>query len=64
MQNGGKPVELENPKENPAYYKIADHYKFALDNLFLKFGHKRVKLVFQSHPTYPEICSISDVFVR
>ncbi|KAE9609508.1 hypothetical protein Lal_00020419 [Lupinus albus] len=37
-----KPVETERPGELIAYYKIASHYKWALDQLFYKYNFTRV----------------------
>ncbi|KAK8945942.1 Alpha-1,3-mannosyl-glycoprotein 2-beta-N-acetylglucosaminyltransferase [Platanthera guangdongensis] len=37
-----KPVQTERPGEIVAYYKIARHYKWALDELFLKKNFSRV----------------------
>ncbi|XP_051136809.1 alpha-1,3-mannosyl-glycoprotein 2-beta-N-acetylglucosaminyltransferase isoform X2 [Andrographis paniculata] len=37
-----EPVHTERPGELIAYYKIARHYKWALDELFYKHGFKRV----------------------
>ena len=37
-----EPVHTESPGENIAYYKIANHYKWALDELFIKHNFGRV----------------------
>ncbi|PWZ45500.1 Alpha-1,3-mannosyl-glycoprotein 2-beta-N-acetylglucosaminyltransferase [Zea mays] len=37
-----EPVQTERPGELTAYYKIAKHYKWALDNLFIKHNFARV----------------------
>ncbi|XP_048566122.1 alpha-1,3-mannosyl-glycoprotein 2-beta-N-acetylglucosaminyltransferase-like isoform X5 [Triticum urartu] len=37
-----EPVHTESPGENIAYYKIANHYKRALDELFIKHNFGRV----------------------
>ncbi|KAH9694320.1 alpha-1,3-mannosyl-glycoprotein 2-beta-N-acetylglucosaminyltransferase [Citrus sinensis] len=37
-----EPVHADNPGELTAYYKIARHYKWALDNLFYKHNFSRV----------------------
>ncbi|OIV96287.1 hypothetical protein TanjilG_05127 [Lupinus angustifolius] len=37
-----KPVQTERPGELIAYYKIASHYKWALDQLFYKYNFTRV----------------------
>ncbi|KAH9654779.1 alpha-1,3-mannosyl-glycoprotein 2-beta-N-acetylglucosaminyltransferase [Citrus sinensis] len=37
-----EPVHVDNPGELTAYYKIARHYKWALDNLFYKHNFSRV----------------------
>ncbi|XP_056164260.1 alpha-1,3-mannosyl-glycoprotein 2-beta-N-acetylglucosaminyltransferase isoform X1 [Syzygium oleosum] len=37
-----KPVQTERPGELIAYYKIAQHYKWALDELFYKHNFSRV----------------------
>ncbi|XP_066354050.1 alpha-1,3-mannosyl-glycoprotein 2-beta-N-acetylglucosaminyltransferase-like [Miscanthus floridulus] len=37
-----EPVRTERPGELTAYYKIAKHYKWALDNLFIKHNFARV----------------------
>uniref|UniRef100_A0A453Q8Z7 Alpha-1,3-mannosyl-glycoprotein 2-beta-N-acetylglucosaminyltransferase n=2 Tax=Aegilops tauschii subsp. strangulata TaxID=200361 RepID=A0A453Q8Z7_AEGTS len=37
-----EPVRTERPGENVAYYKIANHYKWALDELFIKHDFRRV----------------------
>ncbi|VAI63907.1 unnamed protein product [Triticum turgidum subsp. durum] len=37
-----EPVRTERPGENIAYYKIANHYKWALDELFIKHDFRRV----------------------
>ncbi|VAH85169.1 unnamed protein product [Triticum turgidum subsp. durum] len=37
-----EPVHTESPGENIAYYKIANHYKWALDELLIKHNFRRV----------------------
>jgi alpha-1,3-mannosyl-glycoprotein beta-1,2-N-acetylglucosaminyltransferase len=37
-----EPVRTERPGELTAYYKIAKHYKWALDELFIKHNFARV----------------------
>ena len=43
MNNLAPTAPMKRKGENPAYYRIAAHYKFALDNLFLKEHHPRVR---------------------
>ncbi|CAL4963264.1 unnamed protein product [Urochloa decumbens] len=40
-----KPVQTERPGELTAYYKIAKHYKWALDELFIKHNFARVVIL-------------------
>ncbi|CAO2177077.1 unnamed protein product [Urochloa humidicola] len=40
-----EPVQTERPGELTAYYKIAKHYKWALDELFIKHNFARVVIL-------------------
>ncbi|AQK43232.1 Alpha-13-mannosyl-glycoprotein 2-beta-N-acetylglucosaminyltransferase [Zea mays] len=46
-----EPVQTERPGELTAYYKIAKHYKWALDNLFIKHNFARV-IILEGNTTH------------
>ncbi|KAL5562327.1 hypothetical protein UlMin_032074, partial [Ulmus minor] len=52
-----KPVETERPGEVIAYYKIARHYKWALDELFYKHKFSRVIILEDDMEIAPDFFS-------
>uniref|UniRef100_A0A0D9Z0N0 Alpha-1,3-mannosyl-glycoprotein 2-beta-N-acetylglucosaminyltransferase n=1 Tax=Oryza glumipatula TaxID=40148 RepID=A0A0D9Z0N0_9ORYZ len=59
-----EPVHTERPGELIAYYKIAKHYKWALDELFIKHNFARGSSMGQFFRQYLEPIKLNDAHIK
>uniref|UniRef100_A0A0E0GFE5 Alpha-1,3-mannosyl-glycoprotein 2-beta-N-acetylglucosaminyltransferase n=1 Tax=Oryza nivara TaxID=4536 RepID=A0A0E0GFE5_ORYNI len=59
-----EPVRTERPGELIAYYKIAKHYKWALDELFIKHNFARGSSMGQFFRQYLEPIKLNDAHIK
>ena len=53
-----KPL-LQKRSDNPAYYHIAEHYRWALEKLFMEQGHQRVIILEDDMEVRPHLCLVT-----